>query len=61
MPEIFVVDPFGGSGSLVRAARNGESKLRSRGRTQDCCDNGEYDETNFKLAVEEALHHQVTI
>jgi adenine-specific DNA-methyltransferase len=41
----FVVDPFGGSGSLVRAARNiGRSAVAI-----------EYDETNFKLA-DEALH-----
>lgn len=41
-PGDFIVDPFGGSGSLVRAARN--------------CDRNavaiEYDETNYKLAKE---------
>lgn len=37
----FVVDPFGGSGSLVRAARNCERNAVAI----------EYDETNYKLAL----------
>jgi len=41
-PRDFVVDPFGGSGSLARAARN-------VGRSAVCV---EYDETNYKLAQE---------
>lgn len=41
-PRDFIVDPFGGSGSLARACRNVE-------RSAVCI---EYDEMNYKLALE---------
>lgn len=44
-PGDFVVDPFGGSGSLARAARN-------IGRSCVCI---EYDEKNYKLALDKLV------
>lgn len=44
----FIVDPFGGSGSLARAARNTQ-------RSAVCI---EYDETNYKLALDKFEGHE---